>query len=383
MTANCRNCGAELIEGQRFCRMCGMEASASASAEQPTRIFAAQEQFPTQEQAGFPNRTSRLPESRTDQVYRPPMTAPQPFAPAQTAGLATPQRGRSSHLWLYVLLGISMFGLVTLAILFFAAQNARQPRMVVVRKDSPQVPPQPQAPGGALPLDEGDAEVSGDKTVIDKFFPLRSGATISLRNVSGDIKVEGWDEPRAEVRVVKSGGSADEREAVRINMIAEENKLSFETPMLGSNHVDVRYELMLPRNVGALSVSSMSSDVKLSELSGSITIDLQKGSIELQEVGGSIKAKTIKGDIKAELDGAAQKGSQEFSTVKGDVELQLGGNVNTDLKAETMDGEIDLDDDFNLHVEKAPAGQHVAGRIGAGGGSLFVKTVKGNIKLKK
>lgn len=236
---------------------------------------------------------------------------------------------------------------------------------------------------GAISLDENGSDVTDSKTVITRTYPLSKGAAVSLKNVSGDIEVEGWDEDKAEVTITKHGGSPQDRDAVRISQTSAPNRLSLETPLVSDSNVEVQYRIKLPRAVAAVAISSLNSDIKLSQINGSVAIDLQKGSIELQEIGGLIKAKTIKGDIKADLAGTKQKGSQEFSTVKGNVELQFDSEVNADIKAETVDGKIEVDDDLNLQVNKLPIGQHVAGHIGAGGDGILARTVNGNIKLKK
>lgn len=382
MTVYCQNCGAEVAEGQRFCRLCGTEVRPAQAGEAPTRIFDGQAQ-----QAAPPFNTSKLQESRTDPVYQARLTAPQPLGAQPTISPLGPAgRPARSRKWIYALVALGILGSIFVTLLIFASQSPlpNQPR-IVVRKagGQPPVPPAPN-PGqaGVLPLDESGADVSDDETVIEKSYNLRDGAAISLKNVNGDIKVEGWDEDHAEVRIIKSGGSAEEREAVQITQASTPNKLSLETPQVAHTPVEVRYELMLPHKV-AINISSFDSDVKLSEISGAVAVDLQKGSIELREIAGPIKAKTIKGDIRARLDGEARKGPQEFTTVKGDIELHLQGEVNADVKAETVDGKIEADDEFKLQVTKQPVGQHVAGHVGAGGDPLLARTVNGNIKLKK
>jgi hypothetical protein len=380
MATYCENCGAELVEGHRFCRQCGKEARPAQAEEAPTRIFDGQAQ------PSVPFMTSRLQEARTDPVYHPRPTAPQPLYAQQTVSPLADRRPARSHKWVYLLVALGILGSIFITLLIFASQSSlpNQPRIVVKQVGHPPAPPAPntgQATG--LPLDESEAEVSDDETVIEKSYPLRDGATVALKNVSGDIKVEGWDEDHAEVRIIKTGGSPEEREAVSITQSAAPNKLSLEVPMTSNTSVEVRYELRLPRKVSAVSISSMKSDVKLSEIDGAVAIDLQKGSIELKEINGPIKAKTIKGNIKAEMEASARKGSQEFSTVKGDIELQFEGELNADIKAETVDGKIEADDAFHLQVTKQPVGQHVAGHVGTGGDPLLAKTVNGNIKLKK
>jgi hypothetical protein len=383
MIVYCQNCGAEVAAEQRFCRQCGAEVRSAQQGELPTRILPGE----TQPGPGVPFATSRIsPESRTDQMYQPRQTAPHTFASQQTfQPLHTPRNG-SSRTWIYIIVCLCIVGFIFVSLLIFASQSTPQGPRVIVKKNLPLQPAPPSSSmnqPGALPLDENDADVTDSKTVITRTYPLRSGAAVSLKNVSGEIEVEGWDEEHAEVTITKHGGSPEDREEVRIIQAVAPNRLSLETPLVSNSDVEVQYQIKLPRGVAAVAISSLNSDIKLSEINGSVAIDLQKGSIELQEIGGLIKAKTIKGDIKAELAGTKQKGAQEFSTVKGNIELQFDNAVNADIKAETVDGKIEVDDDLNLQVSKQPIGQHVAGHIGAGGDGILAKTVNGNIKLKK
>jgi hypothetical protein len=76
-------------------------------------------------------------------------------------------------------------------------------------------------------------------------------------------------------------------------------------------------------------------------------------------------------------------GAQEFSVVRGDVEVDFAERASTDVKAETMDGRIEADDELGLRVVKNPAGVHALGRLGEGGEPVLIKVVNGDIKLKK
>jgi len=379
---HCQNCGAEVTEGQRFCRLCGAEVRALQEGELPTRML------PGETPPSVPFTTSRLsPESRTDPVYYPRQTAPQTFAAQSTSYPLQVPRSNSSRTWLYILASLCVAGIILISLMIFASHSSL-PSRVMIKKNIPPQPPQPPSSlsmnqPGAISLDENGSDVTDSKTVITRTYPLSKGAAVSLKNVSGDIEVEGWDEDKAEVTITKHGGSPQDRDAVRISQTSAPNRLSLETPLVSDSNVEVQYRIKLPRAVAAVAISSLNSDIKLSQINGSVAIDLQKGSIELQEIGGLIKAKTIKGDIKADLAGTKQKGSQEFSTVKGNVELQFDSEVNADIKAETVDGKIEVDDDLNLQVNKLPIGQHVAGHIGAGGDGILARTVNGNIKLKK
>jgi DUF4097 and DUF4098 domain-containing protein YvlB len=107
------------------------------------------------------------------------------------------------------------------------------------------------------------------------------------------------------------------------------------------------------------------------------------GEVEFRDVSGAINSKVIKGNTKVFRAGAEREGSQQFSVVKGNIEATFAGEANADLKAETLDGDIEVDEAFGLRVEKAPAGRHVAGRLGEGGEPLLFKVTNGDIRLKK
>ena len=74
---------------------------------------------------------------------------------------------------------------------------------------------------------------------------------------------------------------------------------------------------------------------------------------------------------------------QNFNTVNGDVEIKLGGTTDAQVKAETLAGEIKPDDALGLKVERQMVGQHLAGQLGRGGPPLVIKTVHGDIRIKK
>ncbi|HEY0006524.1 MAG TPA: DUF4097 family beta strand repeat-containing protein [Pyrinomonadaceae bacterium] len=380
MEENCQNCGAELVAGQRYCRRCGAEISQSLQGELPTRVFTAE---PVAEN---PASTSPLPLSHTDPVYLPRQTAFQPPLAPQT-GIHTPPHAGSSRTWVIVGLGLCVLALGLVSLVLFVERSAPQPKRVVVygpeQKAQPPRPPVPAERAGAAPLDEDDADVSDSKTVIEKSYALGKDSSVSIKNVSGDIKIEGWDEPQAEVKIIKEGGSAEEREAVPIISSSEKNNLTLEsTPTGAGDDVKVRYEIRLPRNLAQLSITSVNSDVEVKNISGSIGVNLQQGTVELETVGGEIKTSVMNGNIKAELAGGNEQGALQFNTVKGNVELRLANDTNADVNAETIAGKIDFDENLALRIEKRPVGQRAMGQLGRGGHPLSIKTVSGNIKLK-
>jgi DUF4097 and DUF4098 domain-containing protein YvlB len=62
--------------------------------------------------------------------------------------------------------------------------------------------------------------------------------------------------------------------------------------------------------------------------------------------------------------------------------LELAPGTNAELKAETVEGDIEIDEDMQIKVEQRVIGQQAVGRLGTGGQPIVVKVVSGNIKIK-
>ncbi len=231
-------------------------------------------------------------------------------------------------------------------------------------------------------MSEEGARVSDNKTIITGSYPLNDNATVSLTNITGNITIEGWDQPQAEVRVTKEGGSEQDRQAVQIKLSSSKDLLSLETSPARSSPVETHYELKLPNHVRAVEINSADSAVKLSQMTGAITISVQGSSIELKDISGAVRTKIVKGETKVTLNKSPGE-PQELSSISGDIELRLHGDINADISAETIDGEIEADDDLELKVEKRTMGQSATVRVGTGGVALSIKTINGDIRIKK
>ncbi|HKP72790.1 MAG TPA: DUF4097 family beta strand repeat-containing protein [Pyrinomonadaceae bacterium] len=395
MAERCKNCGAELFEGQQFCRACGAPTRQFSAEELPTQMLPhQQQQQPTQSTPATPLSTSPLSGRDTaDPVYTQGYARYQPPAAVPSASLpAAQQPGRGARGWLYALLALLVVGVcMSFAVARYFYLNVRNSRPDVVKIVRPNVaapvmPPMPPvAPGDAedMMVDEDGADVSDEQTVITKTYPLAKDGTFALHNISGDIQIEGWDKQQAEVKIIKRGGSEEDRANLRIMREQSAGRLVFNTmPERHEGVEDVQYEVKLPRNLRGVEIVSNNSGVTLSNLSANVSVVLQRGDIELSDVSGTINSRTTKGSTKIVLGDTAQGAPQVYNGIHGDIELRLKPGVNAELKAETIDGDIEIDDAFGIKVEKRMIGHQAVGRIGKGGQPIVVKTVSGDIKIK-
>lgn len=395
MFERCDKCGAELFTGQQFCRRCGERVGDAAAGEDaPTQLFPAGR--PTSEPG---DETAPFAGGRaTDPVYEPRPTAyPSPLASQhQTSSLgaeAPPRRRRGRAFWF-----LSTLALLAVAVVGGLAMLAwnRPERVVYIRKggdgvrvgDGPVAPPPPEHSseagemGVAVPVDETGARVSGGETVIVKRFEMGEGASFSVKSVNGRVALESWDGPTAEVKIIKRG-NPQARSGAHVMLERKEQGLALASVTPPGGDVTIAYEIRLPRTVREVEVSSDKGDVRVSNLDGDLVLSTRLGGVELRDVTGKVRASILKGDAKVVYSERPRRDAQEFSVVRGNVEVAFDDSAAAQIKAETMDGDIRIDDSLGLKVEKRAIGRFAAGRVGEGGEPLLLKVVNGDIKLKK
>ncbi|MEA3013026.1 MAG: hypothetical protein QOD42_1571 [Sphingomonadales bacterium] len=408
MPEPCQNCGAELYAGQQFCRRCGapVRAESPPPGEAPTRLFPEGAQtFAAAPAAG----TSRLGGGHTDSVSRQQPTAYQPPLAAyqQTSPLpaAPPARRRRRGAWLAALLVVFVLGAGLASGAAYVWWRATR-QHVVIRTNTGGVPPAPAAPaapgvpgvpadlgdrikealkgaGVPLPLDESGAVVSGATTVLTRTYELGDDAAFAVHAVRGSVTVTGGDGEAVVVKITKHGGSAAERGGARVLESKTDEGVTLVTAPGPADAVSVSYEISVPRGLRRLEVAADRGDVRVSGFAGAVVSEVGTGEVEFRDVSGEVRSKLIKGSTRVFQGGAEREGSQQFSVVRGDIEATFADDANADLKAETLDGDIEVDAGFGLRVEKAPAGRRLAGRLGEGGEGLYFKVTNGDVRLKK
>src|SRR2546428_136965 len=120
-----------------------------------------------------------------------------------------------------------------------------------------------------------------------------------------------------------------------------------------------------------LEVKGVNGDVRASSVNGSVRVSTT----------GLAEASTVNGSVTAEMGRANWTNVLEFSTVNGGITLTLPPKLDTDVQAKTVNGEIESD--YPLMVTGRFGPRRLRGTIGAGGRSLNLSTVNGEIRLKK
>jgi Putative adhesin len=145
------------------------------------------------------------------------------------------------------------------------------------------------------------------------------------------------------------------------------------------NDVVVDFTVRVPAGVrfvgrtvnGAVEAANLASDVDANTVNGSIRVS----------TSGVAQAQTVNGSITASLGRANWSDALEFRTVNGGITLRLPADLAAEVRAQTVNGEIETD--FPLMVSGRMGPRRLRGTIGSGGRQLELETVNGSIRLRK
>jgi hypothetical protein len=130
--------------------------------------------------------------------------------------------------------------------------------------------------------------------------------------------------------------------------------------------------------VGDVEVGTTNAKVSCCGIQGSLTARSSNGKIEIDQHRGSVDASTSNGLIRASLD-AVGAGGVLLCTSNGLIVLDLPDDVDADVDMRVDNGIIR--NDRELDQMGRETGGRVAGRLGAGGKSIKLRTSNGSISL--
>jgi DUF4097 and DUF4098 domain-containing protein YvlB len=219
---------------------------------------------------------------------------------------------------------------------------------------------------------------------FQKDYRIAAGGAVKLHNVSGDIKVTGYNGDTITVTAYKEGPDRD-KVAIEDSSGGNNVDVSARYPENCDCNVSVRFDVKVPSEIGYRydSIASVSGDIEIANVKGELHAKSVSGDVTVSAVG-AVNAASVSGDVEVEirsLEGADKAGDLEFKSVSGDVEVKLPGNLDAEVKISTLSG--DLKTDFPLQVEekKHGPGRSASGRLGNGARNLKLSTVSGNINL--
>ncbi len=218
--------------------------------------------------------------------------------------------------------------------------------------------------------------------VFDQTYPLHAGGVFALENVNGAVQIEGWDRQEVEVHAVKTAlHEGDDLSMVHIDIQSDGEQVAVNTryPAGSGVQVTVDYEIHVPYKMRWAEVQTVNGDVRVRGIAGAGILGSVNGNVQMVDSDGRFSARTTNGDVRLQMKSMPDGDPVTLTTVNGSVVLSLPEQVNADVRVVNRNG--NFQSDFPLVTLGAYTSSRFRGRLGSGGGEIFMSTVNGAIRL--
>lgn len=238
---------------------------------------------------------------------------------------------------------------------------------------------------------------------FQKNYQLGPNGSLRIENVSGNVRLVGYDGSAVAVSAFREGPDRDQVEVedlstpdgVRLRAKYPEN--------CRRCNASVRFEVRVPRaaRLHVEKISTASGDISVTDVSGRINLNTASGDIILQTVAGEIEAATASGRVKVsnatgsvsaasasgdvEVEIAQLEGTRDlrFASASGDVRVRLPDDLDARVSLSTASGDIDTDYPIEVKRSEHGGGSTARGQLGGGARTLRISTASGDVSLKR
>lgn len=239
-----------------------------------------------------------------------------------------------------------------------------------------------------------------------KTYNLTGKPELTVDTSDADIRVDTWNQNTIEARVMTTGYKIGEG-GVQIIEHQSGNAVDMEVKFphhyfsvtIGTRSHRVEINIHMPQR-GQVDLRTGDGSIRLQGLKGNMDLKSGDGAVEIQQVDGHLRAHTSDGHIRAQgrfdqldlstgdgrveatvLSGSAVSQGWTVHTGDGSVHLQLPSDLAADVDLQTGDGHISVG--IPVTVQGQLGGNHVRGKLNAGGNLLTVHTGDGSIEVEK
>lgn len=146
-------------------------------------------------------------------------------------------------------------------------------------------------------------------------------------------------------------------------------------------------EIFLPKSQNVSVTNSWDGDIHIEGFSGEVEANANlNGGLSLKNLSGPITAYSLNENIKVEFETINQQAPIVLSTTNGDIDVSLPGTTPANLFLDSLNGDVYSNFDLSRPDKnglKSISGRNIKGSINNGGVEIKLKSINGNIYLRK
>jgi DUF4097 and DUF4098 domain-containing protein YvlB len=218
---------------------------------------------------------------------------------------------------------------------------------------------------------------------LHKSYSVGSGGFIRIKNISGDIKITGYNGNTITVDAVAVGR---DRQYLTIEDLSTSNgvELQVKYPERDNTSASVNFEVRVPSAIDYDfdKINSVSGDLEIADVRGRLHLNSVSGDITATHITGTINANSVSGDVEADIVRAEGTADMKFNSVSGDVSVTLPGNIGANLNLSTLSGSLTTNFPIQVQEKEFGPGRSASGTVGSRADfGLKMSTISGDISL--
>jgi DUF4097 and DUF4098 domain-containing protein YvlB len=242
------------------------------------------------------------------------------------------------------------------------------------------------------------------KETVEKDIPLPQGASFSLENVNGPVRVTVGKDGTVHLRAVKKVRAVDDAKAkemlpsleILVSSSSDGVKVETKYPKMknrffgGGYAMSVAYTVEVPRAT-ALDLTSVNGELTINAPGSSVSCETTNGAIRVS-AAGVLSAATVNGKIRFTADHAKdisttnggidgrilslKPDSAKLDTVNGGITVALAEKAACRIQAENVNGSV------STSLQGLTSSKHsLRGNLNGGGAVVQIETVNGSVKV--
>ncbi len=231
--------------------------------------------------------------------------------------------------------------------------------------------------------------VKGDASetwlVIENLF-----SDLKIEGISGsEIKIEsknykGLPEKAKGLKPLSASGP--ENTGIGLSIKQEGNTISLSGAHREADNSD--YILKLPKNLN-LKIdynSWQAGDIVIKTMAGEVEAKSQVGDLVFVDVTGPIVAHTLSSDLEVTFSSLSSSSPTSLSSTSGDIDVTFPESTKGTFRMSTISGGVYTAFDFDFGEEtniRRVGGQSATGKLNGGGAEVSLKTISGDIYIRK
>lgn len=234
----------------------------------------------------------------------------------------------------------------------------------------------------------GDELLQVRKRTTEVEVGAQANLLVSLRIVDGNIEVVGEERDTVSVTIDDYDSNREDSNQAVIDYDAEAGTLKFR---LRKDLRESDVYLRVPMSV-SLRLKTVDGEIEVTGVRGEIDVSATDGNIVLEDVAGGVVAYSVDGNLTVSLARVPLASPMSLATDDGDILFFIPEGLNAAVRISTIDGDFECDVPLSLGsnadgdravYRSSDDGVNLEGFIGKGGPLVSLKTIDGNIELKK